>query len=62
MKKNPVERERESSGVRLHYPPTASGRDIFPTITSIQSSKIWLGNQEAFSGDFWIVEEVCDRG
>ena len=37
-------------------PPTASGKDIFPTLTASMSSKLWLGNQEAFSGDYYIME------
>ncbi|EOS39821.1 hypothetical protein C809_04519 [Lachnospiraceae bacterium MD335] len=31
---------------------TASGKDIFGTISASMGSKQWLGNQEAFSGDY----------
>ena len=35
---------------------TASGKDVFGTISASMGSKQWLGNQEAFSGDYHIVE------
>ena len=35
---------------------TASGRDVFGTISASMGSKQWLGNQEASSGDYHIVE------
>lgn len=35
---------------------TVSGNDYFPTISSNCASKQWLGNQEAFSGDYFILE------
>lgn len=35
---------------------TASGKQTFPTLTSCMGSKLWLGNQEAFSGDYFIKE------
>lgn len=35
---------------------TASGRDVFGTLSASMGSKQWLGNQEAFSGDYHIVE------
>ncbi len=35
---------------------TASGKDIFGTISASMGSKQWLGNQEAFRGDYHIVE------
>ena len=35
---------------------TASGNDVFGTISASMGSKQWLGNQEAFSGDYHIVE------
>ena len=35
---------------------TASGKDIFGTISASMGSKQWLGKQEAFSGDYHIVE------
>ena len=35
---------------------TASGKDVFGTISASVGSKQWLGNQEAFSGDYHIVE------
>ena len=43
------------------YPPTVSGKDVFPCIMAAMSSKLWLTNQEAFSGDCWILEEIDDR-
>ena len=35
---------------------TASGKDVFGTISASMGSKQWLGNQEALSGDYHIVE------
>ena len=35
---------------------TASGKEVFGTIAASMGSKQWLGNQEAFSGDYHIVE------
>jgi len=35
---------------------TASGKQTFPTLTSCMGSKLWLTNQEAFSGDYYIKE------
>ena len=35
---------------------TASGKDVFGTISASMGSKQWLGSQEAFSGDYHIVE------
>ena len=35
---------------------TASGKQTFPTLTSCMGSKLWLSNQEAFSGDYFIKE------
>lgn len=35
---------------------TASGKDVFGTLSASMGSKQWLGNQEAFSGDYHIVE------
>ena len=35
---------------------TASGKDVFGTISASMDSKQWLGNQEAFSGDYHIIE------
>ena len=35
---------------------TASGKDVFGTISASMGSKQWLGNQEAFSGDYHIIE------
>ncbi len=34
---------------------TASGKDVFGTLSASMGSKQWLGNQEAFSGDYHIV-------
>lgn len=35
---------------------TASGKEVFGTLSASMGSKQWLGNQEAFSGDYHIVE------
>lgn len=35
---------------------TASGKEVFGTISASMDSKQWLGNQEAFIGDYHIVE------
>ena len=35
---------------------TVSGKDTFPTICANCGDKQWLGNQEAFSGDYFIKE------
>ena len=34
----------------------ASGKEVFGTLSASMDSKQWLGNQEAFSGDYHIVE------
>lgn len=36
---------------------TVSGGAVFPTLTAAQGSKQWLGNQEAFSGDYFIKQD-----
>ena len=41
---------------RETYRGTASGKDVFPTICANCGDKQWLGNQEAFSGDYFIKE------
>ena len=35
---------------------TASGKEVYGTLAASMGSKQWLGNQEAFSGDYHIVE------
>ena len=35
---------------------TASGKDVFGTLSASMGSKQWLGNQEAFSGNYHIME------
>lgn len=35
---------------------TASGKDVFGTLAASMGEKQWLGNQEAFSGDYHIIE------
>ena len=35
---------------------TASGKEVFGTLSASMGSKQWLGNQEAFSGDYHIME------
>ena len=44
--------ERQGGGL------TVSGKETFPTLTASQGSKQWLGNQEAFSGDYFISQKV----
>ena len=39
-------------------PRVASGKTVFPTLCANAGSKQWLGNQEAFSGDYHILEDV----
>ena len=47
-------RDTEESGKEREGITTVSGKDTYPTITSSQSKKKWLGNQEAFTGDYYI--------
>ena len=59
-----AEKELANTRVATNYndPPlinawqTASGKEVFGTISASMGSKQWLGNQEAFSGDYHIVE------
>lgn len=39
---------------------TISGKDIFPTLAASMGSKLWLGNQEAFSGDYFVCHGTQD--
>jgi DNA (cytosine-5)-methyltransferase 1 len=39
-------------------PRIASGKTVFPTLCANAGSKQWLGNQEAFSGDYHILEDT----
>ena len=39
-------------------PRIASGKTVFPTLCSSMGSKQWLGNQEAFSEDYHILEDT----
>ena len=39
-------------------PRIASGKTVFPTLCSSMGSKQWLGNQEAFSGNYHILEDT----
>lgn len=48
--------ERDQHDRRQAHRSTASGKQTFPTLTSCMGSKLWLGNQEAFSGDYFIKE------
>lgn len=34
---------------------TVSGKKVYPTLLSSMAAKQWLGNQEAFSGDYFII-------
>lgn len=40
----------------------ASGRDAVGTLMANASTKMWSGNQEAFSGDYTVVEKVFRKG
>jgi len=40
----------------INYVQTASGKEVFGTLSASMGSQQWLGNQEAFSGDYHIVE------
>ena len=59
-----AERELANTLVATDYkdPPvindvqTASGKEVFGTLSASMGSKQWLGNQEAFSGDYHIME------
>lgn len=46
-----------SSDTSLNNKRTVSGKDVFGTLESSMASKLWLTNQEAFSGDYFIVDE-----
>ena len=39
---------------------TISGKQLFPTLQASMGSKLWLGNQEAFSGDYFVVHGTQD--
>lgn len=39
----------------------ANGGNIVGTLTASQGQKLWLGNQEAFSGEYHIIEEVPEN-
>ena len=39
---------------------TVSGKQVFPTLQASMGSKLWLGNQEAFSGDYFVVHGTQD--
>ena len=39
---------------------TISGKQIFPTLQASMGSKLWLENQEAFSGDYFVVHGTQD--
>jgi len=41
--------------VQCPFQKTASGKDVFGTLLANCGTKHWLGNQEAFSGDFFII-------
>ena len=43
---------------RTMNPRIASGKTVFPILCSSMGSKQWLGNQEAFSGDYHILEDA----
>jgi DNA (cytosine-5)-methyltransferase 1 len=35
-----------------------AGKTTFPTLLSSMGQKLWLGNQKAFSGDYYILEDL----
>ena len=39
---------------------TVIGKDIFPPLMASMGSKLWLGNQEAFSGDYFVCHGTQD--
>ena len=39
---------------------TVSGKQVFPTLQASMGSKLWLENQEAFSGDYFVVHGTQD--
>lgn len=39
---------------------TVSGKQVFPTLASSMGKKLWLGNQEAFSGDYFVCHGTQD--
>ncbi len=39
---------------------TISGKQVFPTLQASMGSKLWPGNQEAFSGDYFVVHGTQD--
>ena len=41
-------------------PRIASGAKVFPTLAASMGNKQWLGNQEAFSGNYHILEDMQD--
>ena len=49
-----------SSNTKSKNKRTVSGKDIFGTLEASMASKLWLTNQEAFSGDYFIVDEKED--
>lgn len=51
-------REDGYMGQDSRNPRIASGKDTFPTLCSSMGQKQWLGNQEAFSGDYYILEDL----
>lgn len=39
---------------------TVSGKQVFPTLAASMGKKLWLGNQEAFSGDYFVCHGTQD--
>lgn len=37
---------------------TLSNKEVFPTLTALSAQKMWSGNQEAFSGNYFIKQET----
>lgn len=51
---------RSAGGSSQKSGATVSGKEIFPTLQASMGSKLWLGNQEAFSGDYFICHGTQD--
>lgn len=58
IKKSKCEKEDIARKTEGSTGKTVSGKEEFPTLTAAQGSKQWLGNQEAFSGDYFISQSV----
>ena len=48
-------------GMAVVQPVLASGKHAVGTLMANAGTKLWLGNQEAFSGDYHIIEKHCSQ-